>query len=68
MEQPIRKAIGRRLKVTDIEYDIKRMDAEMEYHKAKSVIFNQAIQEQKARLDDMLDVPQHPIPKGEFYR
>ena len=64
----IRKSLGRRLEVTDIEYDIKRMSAEMEYHKAKSIIFDQVIKSQKAELDAILDVPQHSIPKGEFYK
>jgi hypothetical protein len=64
----IRKSLGRRLEVTDIEYDIKRMSAEMEYHKAKSIIFDQAIKAQQSELGEILDVPQHSIPKGEFYK
>ena len=64
----IRKSLSDRLTVVDVEYDIKRMSAEMEYHKAKVIIFDQAIKAQQSELGEILDVPQHSIPKGEFYK
>ena len=64
----VRKSLSERLVVADLEYDIKRMSAEMEYHKAKVTIFDQTIKSQQAELDGMLDVPQITMPKGEFYK
>ena len=64
----IRKSLSDRLTVVDVEYDIKRMSAEMEYHKAKVIIFDQAIKAQQSELGEMLDVPQYSPPKGEFYK
>ncbi len=44
MEQnEIRNTLSDRLDVADLEYDIKRLSAEMNYHKAKTLIFEQTI-------------------------
>ncbi len=68
MEQDLRKTLGERLDVVDVEYDIKKMSIEMDYHKSKTVIFEQTIKERQRWLDEQLGVTQHPIPKGEFYQ
>ena len=68
MEQDLGKSLGERLDVVDIEYDIKKMSIEMDYHKSKTVIFEQTIQERQRWLDGQLGVTQHPILKGEFYQ
>ncbi len=68
MEQDLRKSLGERLDVVDIEYDIKKMSIEMDYHKSKTVIFEQTIKERQAWLDEQLGVTKLSIPKGEFYQ
>ena len=39
----IRESLPQRLEIADIEYDIKRMSAELNYHKSKVEIFEQTI-------------------------
>ena len=69
MEQDLRKLTNvEKLDVVDIEYDIKKMSIEMEYHKSKTVIFEQAIKERQIWLDEQLGVTQQTVPKGEFYQ
>ncbi len=57
-----------RLHVVNLEHDIKKLSAEMEYHKSKVVIFDQAIKVQQNELDKMSDVPEKQIEKGEMYQ
>ena len=67
-ENQIREALGQRLEVADVEYDIKRMSAELDYHKSKVKIFEQTIESRQDDLDEMLGVPK-PIEKnGEMYK
>jgi hypothetical protein len=68
MKQDLRKSLGERLDIVDIEYDIKKMSIELEYHKSKTAIFEQTIKERQEWLDEQLGVTQHQIPKGEFYK
>jgi hypothetical protein len=67
-ENNLREILPDRLHVADLEYDIKKMSAEMEYHKSKVAIFDQAIKVQQKELDVMLDVPENPIVNGEMYK
>ncbi len=64
----IREALPQRLEIADIEYDIKRMSAELNYHKSIVKIFEQTIIARQAELDEMFGVPQYSVPKGEFYK
>jgi hypothetical protein len=68
MEQNLRKSLGEKLDVVDIEYDIKKMSIEMEYHKSKTVIFEETIKERQNWLDKQLGDTQNSIPKGEFFQ
>ena len=52
----VRKSLPGRLDVAELEYDIKRLSAELDYHKSKTVIFEQTIQAQQAELDEMLGI------------
>ena len=67
MEQEIRKSLGKRLDVVEIEYDIKKMSIEMDYHKSKTVIFEKAIKERQTWLDEQLGVTEHSS-SGEIYK
>ena len=42
-EDNAKEILSDRLVIADIQYEIKRMDAELEYHKTKVTIFDQAI-------------------------
>ena len=62
-----RKSLGERLDIADIEYDIRKMSLEMDYHKSKTVIFEKAIKERQTWLDEQLDITQHSTI-GEIYK
>jgi len=64
----MRKILPERLHVVDLEFDVKKLSAEMEYHKSKAVIFDQAIKVQQKKLNEMLDVPEKQIVNGEMYK
>ena len=64
----IRNSLVERLEVADLQYDIMRLSADMNCHKSKTVIFEQAIKAQQADLDEILDTQQSPKPKEEIYR
>ncbi len=69
MEQnSIRQDLTNRLEIADLEYDIKRMSAELDFHKSKAVIFEHIVQAQQADLDGLLGVPIDPKKMGEIYR
>ena len=69
MEQnSIRQDLANRLEIADLEYDIKRMSAEIDFHKSKAVIFEHTVQAQQADLDSLLGVPTDPRRMGEIYK
>ena len=47
---------------------IKKLSAEMEYHKSKVILFDQAIKVQQKELDRIMDVPEIQLEKGEMYQ
>ena len=57
-KNPTRKSLPDRLDVADLRYDIKRLSAEMDYHKSKVKIFEETIKAQQEDLDNILDVSQ----------
>ena len=65
---PIRNSLPDRLDVADLEYDIKRMNTELEYHKSKTIIFEQTIKAQQGELDKLLEVKKDNFPNGEMYK
>ena len=69
MEQnSIRKVLSDRLDVAELELDIRRLSAELSYHKSKTQIFENTIQAQQADLDTVLGVPIDPKKMGEIYK
>ena len=64
----IREALPQRLEIADIEYDIKRMSAELNYHKSKVEIFEQTIIARQGELEGMLGIPENPTDNGEMYQ
>jgi hypothetical protein len=67
-EDNTKEIFSDKLVIADMQYEIKRMDAELEYHKTKVTIFDQAIQSKQTELNEMLNVSQIAIPKGEMYK
>jgi len=53
-KNPFREALSERLDVADLKYDIKRLYAELYYHKSKISIFEQTIKAQQKDLDEMV--------------
>ena len=69
MEQNnIRKSLPDKLEVIDLKYDIKRLAAELDAHKSKTLIFEEAIKAQQSELNEMIEVTQYPTLKEEIYR
>ena len=64
----LRDILPDRLHVVDVEYDIKKLAAEMAYHKSKLILFDQAIKVQQKELDRLMEVPKIQIEKGEMYQ
>jgi hypothetical protein len=46
----IRRVLNERLSVTDLEWEIRRMEADLEYHKRKAKIFEETLYEQQQIL------------------
>ena len=69
MEQnSIRDGLVKRLEIVDLENDIKRLTAELDTHKSKTVIFEHTIQAQQTDLDCLLGVPVESKKMGEIYK
>ena len=64
----IRDSLQQRLEIADIEYDIKRMSAELNYHKSKVEIFEQTIMARQGELEGMLGIQENPTNNGEMYQ
>ena len=64
----IRESLTQRLEIVEIEYDIKRMSAELNYHKSKVEIFEQTIIARQGELEGVLGIPEHPTDNGEMYQ
>ena len=64
----LRDILPDKLHVVDVECDIKKLSAEMEYHKSKVTLFDQAIKVQQKELDWTLKVTEKQITKGEMYQ
>ncbi len=64
----IRESLTQRLEIVEIEYDIKRMSAELNYHKTKVEIFEQTIIARQGELEGMLGIPENPTNNGEMYQ
>ena len=69
MEQnSIRQKLGKKLEIVDLENDIKRLVAELDFHKSKASIFEHTIKAQQSDLDYLLGVPVDPKTIGEIYK
>ena len=64
----LRDVLPDRLHVVDVEYDIKKLSAEMDYHKSKVILFDQAIKVQQKELDWTLKVTEKQTTNGEMYK
>jgi len=53
---PFRESLSEKLDLADLKYDIKRLSAELYYHKSKTSIFEQMIKAQQTDLDDVIRV------------
>ena len=66
--QTIRKSLVARLDVTDIEYEIKRMSVELNYHKSKAKIFEQSIHKRQEELEEILGIKNTNSENMEMYK
>lgn len=53
MQRMLRESLPKRLQVTELEYDIQRMEVDMQYHKTKSRIFEETLREQQHHLKQL---------------
>ena len=67
-KSPIRNSLSVKLDVADLEYDIQRLTAEMNYHKSKTDIFEHTIKAQQADLDRIHNKEQPSPPKEGVYQ
>ena len=69
MEQNnMRDLLSGKLDVIDLEYDIKRLIAELNYHKSKSKVFDETIQFQQNKLDGLIGISKVSVENGEIYK
>ena len=45
------ESFSRRFEIAETEYEIRRMEVELDYHREKSRIFEEAIREKQRQLD-----------------
>ena len=50
MSYKYRQTLPKRLSITDLEYEIRRMESELEYHRKKARIFEETLKEQQQQL------------------
>ena len=67
-KSPLRSLLSGKLDVADLEYDIQRLTAEMNYHKSKIDIFEHTIKAQQADLDRIHSKEQPHPPKEGVYQ
>ena len=67
-KSPIRSSLSVKLDVADLEYDIQRLTAEMNYHKSKTDIFEKTIKAQQVDLDRIHNKEQSHSPKEGVYQ
>ena len=53
-KSPFRESLSEKLDLADLKYDIKRLSAELYYHKSKTSIFEQMIKAQQTDLDEVI--------------
>jgi hypothetical protein len=68
MKKPVRKSLLARLDVTNIEFEIKRMSVECNYHTTKAKLFEQALFARQEELDEILGVSKQDVENGEIYK
>ena len=68
VEIDLRDSLSEKLDAIDLECDIKRLIAELNYHKSKAKIFDETIQFQQDKLDDLVGVPKIPSKEGEIFK
>ena len=69
MEQNnLRDSLSGKLDVIDLEFDIKRLIAELNYHKSKSKAFDETIKSQQDKLEEMIGSPKVSVENGEIYK
>ncbi len=67
-QNDVRDSLSSRIDVAELEYDISRLTSELNYHKSKTVIFEQTVKAQQKELDELLgNKSQRPV-RGEFYK
>ena len=67
-KSPIRSLLSDKLDVADLEYDIQRLTAEMNYHKSKTDIFEHTIKAQQSDLNRIHSKEQPHPPKEGVYQ
>jgi hypothetical protein len=69
MEQSnLRDSLSGKLEAIDLESDIKRLIAELNYHKSKAKAFDDTIKFQQDKLDEMMGSSKVPLENGEIYK
>ncbi|MHB8546673.1 MAG: hypothetical protein ACYDAJ_07900 [Nitrosotalea sp.] len=53
MQRMLRESLPKRLQVSELEYEIQRMEVDMQYHRTKSRIFEETLQEQQHHLKQL---------------
>ena len=66
-KNPTRNSLPDRLDIADLRYDIKRLSAEMDYHKSKAQIFDETIKSQQIDLENILGIRQVSPTKAGVY-
>ena len=68
VQNNLRESLSGRLDAIDLECDIKRLIAELNYHKSKSKVFDETIKFQQDKLDELVGVPKISTENGEIYK
>ena len=67
-EMDLRESLSGKLDAIDLECDIKRLIAELNYHKSKAKAFDETIQFQQDKLDGLVGVRKVSGENEEIYK
>ena len=67
-ESDLRESLSGKLDAIDLECDIKRLIAELNYHKAKAKVFDETIQFQQDKLDELVGARKVSAENEEIYK
>jgi len=65
LQRMLRESLPKRLQLAELEYEIHRMEVDMQYHKTKSRIFEETLREQQHHLKQLQESIEEDLLESE---